>query len=190
MAYRQTEKVKAHLEARRHAILAASIDVIAKHGFEGLTVANVAARAGIAVGLIYKYFPDMTELFAAVVAHLLERDLKAMRGAADLHKDPLRALAFAITVFYCGLDNPRLVRAMADAPGYRLGIREELARLMREARPELTPRERKMAAAGALGAIYGVFDVSDGSEKNALAAVLFVFRGLGVSDAVARKVAA
>jgi len=68
MAYRKTEKVLANLEARRNSILASAIDVIARSGMDGLTTDAVAARAGIAAGLMYKYFPDKTELVAAVFA--------------------------------------------------------------------------------------------------------------------------
>jgi AcrR family transcriptional regulator len=78
MAYRKTEKVLANLEARRNSILASAIDVIAKSGMEGLTTDAVAARAGVAAGLMYNYFPDKTELVAAVFAKLLARVAEAL----------------------------------------------------------------------------------------------------------------
>ena len=190
MAYRKTEKVLANLEARRNSILASAIDVIAKSGMEGLTTDAVAARAAVAVGLIYKYYPDKTELIAAVFAHLLARDLAAMRDAAIVEKTPLPALAAAIAVFFARLDNAHLVRAMASAPVYQLGVRVELERLIRATDMDLTPKARTLAAAGALGALYGFFAVSDGSKNRAPAAILFALRGIGVSDAVARKVVA
>ena len=96
MAYRKTEKVLANLEARRNSILASAIDVIARSGMEGLTTDAVAERAGVATGLMYKYFPDKAELIAAVVAHLLARDVAAIRDAAQAEKDPLHALAAAM----------------------------------------------------------------------------------------------
>jgi AcrR family transcriptional regulator len=188
MAYRKTEKVLAALEARRSSILASAIDVIAKSGMESLTTDAVASRAAIGVGLIYKYYPDKTELVAAVVAHLLARDLAAMRSAADGEKDALQALAAAIAAFFARLDNAHLVRAMTGAPVYQLGIRVELERLIRATNLDLTAKGRTLAAAGALGALYGFFGVSDGSKNRAPAAVLFALRGIGVSGAVARKV--
>src|SRR5882672_8452836 len=118
MAYRKTEKVRASLEARRNSILASAIDVIAKSGMQGLTTDAVAARAGIAAGLMYKYFPDKAELIAAVIAHLLARDLAAIRDAAQAEKDSLHALAAGAAVFFGRLDNAHLVRAMTGAPVY------------------------------------------------------------------------
>jgi len=190
MAYRKTEKVLASLEARRNSILASAIDVIARAGMEGLTTDAVAARAEVAEGLIYKYFADKTELIAAVVAHLLARDLAAMQEAASVEKTPLPALAAAIAVFFARMDSAHLVRAMAGAPVYQIGIRAEVERLIRATDLDLTPKARTLAAAGALGALYGFFGVSDGSKNRAPAAILFVLRGIGASDAVARKTVA
>jgi AcrR family transcriptional regulator len=190
MAYRKTEKVLATLEARRNSILASAIDVIAKSGMEGLTTDAVAARAGIAAGLTYKYFADKDELVAAMFAHLLARDVAAMKVAAGVEKDPLQALATAMAVFFGRLDNAHLVRAMTGAPIYQLGVRTELERLIQAADLDLTPKARTLAAAGAVGALYGFVGVSDGSKNRAPTALLFVLRGIGVSDAVARKVLA
>ena len=190
MAYRKTEKVLANLEARRNSILASAIDVIARSGMEGLTTDAVAERAGVATGLMYKYFPDKAELIAAVVAHLLARDLAAMKAWTDTKKDPLQALATAIAIFFGRMDNAHLVRALSGAPVYQLGIRGELERLIRAAGLDLAPKARTLAAAGVLGALYGFFGVSDGSKNRVPAAVLFALRGIGVSDAVARKTVA
>ena len=190
MAYRKTEKVLANLEARRNSILASAIDVIARSGMEGLTTDAVAERAGVATGLMYKYFPDKAELIAAVVAHLLARDLAAIRDAAQAEKDPLHALAVGVAVFFGRLDNAHLVRALSGAPVYQLGIRGELERLIRAAGLDLAPKARTLAAAGVVGALYGFFGVSGTSKNAAPPAILFVLRGLGVSDATARKVLA
>lgn len=191
MAYRKTEKVLAKLEARRHSIMACAIDVLSKSGMGGLTTDAVAERAGIAVGLIYKYFPDKTELLAAVVAQLLARDIAAVREASIAEKDnPLHALAAGITVLYHRMDNPRLVKAMVAQPAYRLGIRTELERLIRAAMTDLSAKDRLLASAAALGAIYGLYDVSDGSKNRASAAVAFVLRGIGVTDDVSGNIIA
>ena len=187
MAYRKTEKVLASLEARRNSILASAIDVIARSGMEGLTTDAVAARAGIAAGLMYKYFPDKTELIAAVFAKLLARDLEAMRAVPD--KDPLRALAAAIAVFY-GVAMSPLAPACAANPIYRRNIRDEFSRLIRAAVDDMEPAGVKLAAAATVGAIYAWAGTNARPQKLAPGAILFVLRGLGVSDAVARKVLA
>jgi AcrR family transcriptional regulator len=102
MAYRKTEKVLAQLEAKRNSLIAAAIDVIEKHGLDGLTTDLVADRAGVAAGLLYRYFPDKTELLAAAVAQCLERDLTAMKEASNTFGLPgaVSALASRLVLNY------------------------------------------------------------------------------------------
>lgn len=52
----------AHLEARRQSIILAAYDVFSKKGVEAATMAEIAARAGISPGAIYRYFPSKEEL--------------------------------------------------------------------------------------------------------------------------------
>src|SRR6266571_4440532 len=96
MAYRRTEKVVQRLSARHDAIIAAAQALAAEGGMAAVQIAPVAARAGIAAGTIYRYFPSKTELVAAVVAAVSERELEAVRRAADAAPGPLSALAAAI----------------------------------------------------------------------------------------------
>jgi AcrR family transcriptional regulator len=47
-------------------VLAAGIEVLAEHGWEGFTVARVAGAAGASVGLIYSRFDSKDALFEAI----------------------------------------------------------------------------------------------------------------------------
>ena len=68
-------------------------------GMAAVQIAPVAARAGIATGTVYRYFPSKTDLVAALVAAVSEREIGAMRRAANAAPGPLSALAAAITTF-------------------------------------------------------------------------------------------
>ncbi|MGH2444047.1 MAG: TetR/AcrR family transcriptional regulator [Chloroflexota bacterium] len=72
---------------RRLHILEAALDVFAEQGFEGATTKEVAARADVTHGLIYFYFRDKDELFAAACQHQGERVFGAMNLAAVLVPD-------------------------------------------------------------------------------------------------------
>jgi AcrR family transcriptional regulator len=126
MAYRKTEKILAGIEARKAGIMAAAIDLISRNGLDGFTTDAIAARAELAVGLIYKYFPDKTELLAAVVAQLLARDLAAIREAGNL-PGGIRAWMQRVAA------NHRLMATIGAVPAYRAGIRAELAKMIRSA---------------------------------------------------------
>jgi len=142
MAYRKTEKILAGIEARKASILAAAIDLITRHGMEGFTTDAIAERAEVAVGLIYKYFPDKTEVLAAVVAQLLARDLATIREAGSL-AGGIRAWAQRVAA------NHRLMATIGAVPAYRAGIRAELAKMIRAAGGE----SPAILAAVAYGAI-------------------------------------
>lgn len=187
MAYRKTEKVLAHLDAQRDAILDAAESLIAKYGLGALNMADAASRAGMAAGSVYKYFPDKREVFAALVARALARDVMAMRAAAAGERYPLNALARAIAVFYHGLGEPRLFRAIASEVGYRAGVRSELARLLRLARDDLPPNQIRILAASAFGIICEVFDAFGPSRVGRKGAVETVLRSLGVSITAAER---
>lgn len=61
----------------REAIVAAAAGVFAQVGYEGATLAGIAARAGSSVGNVYKYFRDKEELFAAAIPASLAAELRA-----------------------------------------------------------------------------------------------------------------
>src|SRR5229473_5823332 len=117
MPYRQTENVVRKLAARHGAILAAACAAAAESGMAAVQIAPVAERAGIAAGTVYRYFPSKTELVAAVVAAVSERELAAMRRAADAAPGPLSALAAAITTLAArALAQRKLIFALVAEP--------------------------------------------------------------------------
>src|SRR5436189_46006 len=91
MPYRRTANVVRKLVARHDAILAAACEAAAEGGMAAVQIAPVAARAGIATGTVYRYFPSKTELVAALVAALCEREVAALEGAAKAAPGPLSA---------------------------------------------------------------------------------------------------
>src|SRR5882757_2921406 len=99
MPYRQTDNVVRKLAARHDAILAAACDAAAEGGMAAVQIAPVAQRAGVAAGTVYRYFPSKTELVAALVSALSEREMAALEAAANAAPGPLSALAAAITIF-------------------------------------------------------------------------------------------
>ena len=61
-----TEKTEARKEAARERIVAAALDQVAEGGYASAGVQVVAARAGVAVGTVYRHFPSKADLFAEV----------------------------------------------------------------------------------------------------------------------------
>lgn len=128
MAYRKTETILAGENSRKAAIIAASIDLMAKHGWEGVVTRAIAEKAKVAIGLIFKpsYFTDKRELEVAIIDHVLQRDLAVLRDTDDLDEG-IRAWAKQCAV------QPRVAQTIGAEPEYRNGIRAELARRIRAA---------------------------------------------------------
>src|SRR5262249_14223360 len=117
MPYRQTANVVRKLAARHDAILAAAHDAAAEGGMSDGQDAQVAQRACVAAGTIYRYFPSKPDLVAALVRALSEQELAALEAAARAAPGPLSALAAAIATFAArALKGRRLAFALIAEP--------------------------------------------------------------------------
>jgi AcrR family transcriptional regulator len=208
MPYRRTEKVTRRLGERQEAIVAAARALAAEGGMAAVQIAPVAARAGIAAGTVYRYFPSKTELVAAVVEAVSARELAAVRAAAEKAPGPLSALAAAITTLAArALRQRRLAWAVMAEPvdseidALRLGFRKALTaelegRLSAAVRagrlPEQDVRVSAAALVGALieglvGPLAPEASGSAGTSREAVQAItLFALRAVGIVDARAR----
>src|SRR5262245_43901594 len=166
MPYRRTENVVRKLAARHDAIVAAACEVAAEGGMAAVQIAPVAARASIATGTVYRYFPSKTELVAALVAALAEREMAALEAAANRAPGPLSALAAAIATFAArALVRRRLAFALIAEPvepevdharaAYRQALAAEFEKLIRRALDagRLPDQDAALAASALLGAL-------------------------------------
>ncbi|WP_322891603.1 MULTISPECIES: TetR/AcrR family transcriptional regulator [unclassified Yoonia] len=85
-------------EARRAALIDATLDCIAEGGPQAATVRAIAIKAGVTPGLIKHYFDTKEDLVAAAHETLMTRMTEASAAALDdLPADPLARLAGFIT---------------------------------------------------------------------------------------------
>ncbi len=134
MPYRRTENVVRRLAARHAAIIAAARAAASDGGMAAVQIAAVARRAGIAAGTVYRYFPGKTDLVAALLAEIADREIGALRRAAAVAPGPLSALSAAIMTFGArALRDRRLSFAAiaepvdAELDAARLAFRKSLA---------------------------------------------------------------
>ena len=117
MAYRRTENVVRRLHARHDAIVDAARAAATEGGMTAIQIAPVAARAGVAAGTVYRYFPGKIDLVSALVESESESEIKAVRRAADAAPGPLSALAAAVATFGArALRSRRLAWAVMAEP--------------------------------------------------------------------------
>ncbi|MBW0270832.1 TetR family transcriptional regulator [Nocardia sp. MH4] len=116
MVYRRTPAVQARLDAQRALIVQGATRVLSRDGFAGLSMAAVAAEAGIATGTVYKQFENKAELVAAVFETVVAREVEAVR-AAVAQGDVLQRVSAAVETFAGrALKNPKLAYVLLAEP--------------------------------------------------------------------------
>jgi len=206
MAYRRTERVLQHLAARHDAIVAAARAIAAEQGLGAVQIVPVAARAGIAAGTVYRYFPAKTDLVQALIEAVAARELAAFRRAADAAPGPLSALAAGLVTHAArALHRRRLAFAVSAEPvdaavdALRLAARKAFAAEL-EARVRAAvagghlPEQDAAAAAAALvgllveGVVGPLAPPADAAKPrdHVQTVTLLALRALGVVDARAR----
>lgn len=77
------------------AIQKAAIELIAKHGFEAMTLRDLAEHVGLQPGSIYRYIATKDQLLVDIMAEHMDALIAAWRGADRTDADPrLRLEAF------------------------------------------------------------------------------------------------
>lgn len=168
----RNEPVQARSTARLAGLLDAAAAVIDELGYERLTTAMVAERAGASIGTVYRYFPDRIAVLQALAARNLERTLE--RTVVEIN-DPknenwIDALSAAFGVF---------VEAFRNEAGFRsLRVGDVI-----DLRPAPNDRTFNSVVADTLRvALVARFDLPD-DEKTA-----FLFEcAIEISDAMAAR---
>jgi AcrR family transcriptional regulator len=211
MPYRRTENVVRRLALREDTILGAAEALAIEGGMAAVQVASVAERAGIAAGTVYRYFPSKSDLIAELISGVAERELEAVRLAAEAAPGPLSALAAGLASFAArALQRRRLIWAVtaepvdADVDTLRLDFRQSLAAEFEQriraalAGRHLPDQDARVSAPAIVGALLeglvGPMAPSPDNDAAARVAVqaatLLSLRALGVVDARARGLVA
>jgi TetR/AcrR family transcriptional repressor of bet genes len=165
-------------DERREQITRALQKVMAKEGYDGASIADVASAAGLATGLVHYHFKNKLEILLAVVkriaeahdsnlAHVLEKaegdPIRELAAFIDFHlalesADP-ETLACWITVSGEALRESRVRRAFEGAMA---GTVESLASIVRRGVEGKVFRcdDDESAACALVSAIQGYFVLS------------------------------
>jgi AcrR family transcriptional regulator len=159
--YRPTEKTEARKAATRERIVAAALDQLAEGGYASASVQAVAARAGVATGSVYRYFPSKSELFAEVFRRASAREMRHFaeatagaelpaeeRIAAAVESFARRALAGPVRA-YALIAEPVDPAVEAERMTFRRAYADLFARALRE----LPHPHPDLAAAAIVGAL-------------------------------------
>ncbi|MBF6131443.1 TetR/AcrR family transcriptional regulator [Nocardia otitidiscaviarum] len=165
MAYRRTPAVQARLDAQAGAIVRAAMKVLSEQGFAGLSMATVAAAAGVATGTVYKNFSGKAELVTAVFREVVTREVSAVADASADGGVVERVTAAVETFAGRALKNPKLAYVLLAEPvdtavdTERLRFRRAFADTFETAvadgvaNGQLPPQDPRTSATALVGAI-------------------------------------
>lgn len=97
----------AHLEARRQSIIDAACAVFSSKGLEQATMAEIAARAGLSPGAIYRYFANKEDLANGCMSESAGSTLEQWMNSAPPTGDPMGDFAELSRLTFQLLNDPR-----------------------------------------------------------------------------------
>lgn len=152
----RNEPVQARSAARLEALLDAAATVVEELGYERLTTAMVAERAGASIGTVYRYFPDRIAVLQALGSRNLDRVLGRINAefADERHDTWLSALTAGFDIF-------------VDAFRTEIGFRSIRAGDVIDLRPAASPTTFNSRIADEMLRILSErFDVADTAEAH------------------------
>jgi AcrR family transcriptional regulator len=167
--------------SRREQILGVAARLFAKHGFHGVSIADLGAAVGVSGPALYRHFPSKEALLAEMLVGISEHLLAGGRARASAAGDPQEALA-ALVAFQVdfALREPELIvvqdRDLANLPAATRRRVRQLQRTyveiwvetLQRAYPGLRAESARIAAHGAFGLLNSTPHAGRGPETAAL----------------------
>jgi TetR/AcrR family transcriptional regulator, transcriptional repressor of bet genes len=159
-------------QARRAALIEATIECLKRYGHDGLSIRTISAQAGVSVGLINHHFPNKNGLVAAAYRHfngeLIDGMIAAVQRAGPSARARLRAFldasfsapnlgadVLAVWVVFWGLHrHSRLIQRVQRETnaGYNRLLRGMLADLLADPGRRRRARRRRGGGTARAGA--------------------------------------
>ncbi len=193
---RQRAEPRPYLRAgeRRTQLLGAAAALVGRDGLGSLTMAGVAAEAGVSRQWVYEHFTDLGDLYRALVLDRfasLDADIDA--GALRLSGAELAEFA-ARRLFALAPADRRILRALVDGAGWN---RPELAGIESDLRERILGRwtgfvgrsgrhdpEIRAVIWAIVNAAFGLADQVERQELGVEAAIAILGQLVGVLDVV------
>lgn len=183
--------------ARKDRILAAAADLVARHGYHAVGMADIGAAAGIVGSGIYRHFDSKSALLSALLERLMdEMERSAAAVVAEVHDDREALERLVATHVRFAIEDRRLLQVYYREAHH---LPEEDLRRLRRAqrhyieewvialaplRPELSDAELRVVVHAALGTTQAVLFHHSGLPAERLTELLEDMgrRCLGLSD--------
>jgi AcrR family transcriptional regulator len=103
----QRDQVRPQTSSTREKILAAALEVFSSKGFHGTTVDEIADRAELGKGTVYRHFNSKRGLFSELIRLKVAELEKTVSGAIDPHADVLEIIENYLRIYFGFFDHNR-----------------------------------------------------------------------------------
>jgi AcrR family transcriptional regulator len=179
---------------RRQQILTVAAQLFAKHGFHGVSIADLGAAVGVSGPALYRHFPGKEALLAEMLIGISEHLLAGGQARARSSDDP-RAVLRALVDFQAdfALREPELIvvqdRDLANLPvEARRKVRllqrtyvEIWVETLQRVHPGLPVESARIAAHGAFGLLNSTPHSAPGLDVERAPAVAAVLRRMALA---------
>jgi TetR/AcrR family transcriptional regulator, cholesterol catabolism regulator len=150
-----SETLTPNQAARRSRVIDAAVELAGEGGYDAVQMRDVAARAQVALGTIYRYFSSKDHLLAACQVELWKTQTERMaQRAPDGHNPADRVAAFLARQMRGAAAEPRRTAALITAssspdPAVRecqLQIMEMIDKSLEDAMGDMDPDRRQRVA--------------------------------------------
>jgi AcrR family transcriptional regulator len=140
----------ARRRARLTQVLDAATSLFERQGYYETTMQEIAAQAGISVGLIYQYAQNKEEVLSLVITENLAGYSRELRAAIGKHTDPVERVAAGFAAYCAVVDARRhaVLLAYRETKTLNRAGRERLKALETATNAILVDEIEAMVAAG------------------------------------------
>lgn len=161
---------KPDADAKRNAILEASLDVFTARGFHETTMDEIAAASGVAKGTLYRYFESKENLLEQLLTETRAKILERFGGVFSQSDDVLEQIQMFIEDWIAFIEENHALYRLIQAEGTRLrgGIQTIFYEALIRNLPMIKERVVSMDESSVLKTIsfhtvvYGIFGFIDG----------------------------
>ncbi len=117
---------------RKDSIILATIDVLDEQGIQGLTIREIAGKAGISEGAIFKHYKSKSDLISAMLDHFSMFDTEIRQTVKMKKMSPQDAIIFTINInanYYEGHPAIAAVNEILDELTYDAQLSEKVKNL-------------------------------------------------------------
>jgi len=100
MAYRPTDKTRAHMATQRQKLISGAERLVRQTGFNKLTITALAKESGLAVGSVYKHFKSKEDLLEQVYIELTCNNFSLDLGQIHSSDNAKEQLTAALEQFF------------------------------------------------------------------------------------------